>query len=368
MDGVNIGKNPFTGTGIYYPQCTKSELYAYHGVSSRIDPEDYNPRLIASPQEMVASERAFREIWKAGCVYSIRERERRGDIVSSSLFQVADRLAGDDKYVFLNLCEPHSAGSKGYHLVFDPYQLVDEGALVGLDDLQGLYISITEKLGVENRMYVSGWRPWQKDEFEEVAEDVQSVWRIRGREAWIWLEWVQGLRDRSPVNSSALRWTSRMVGARMEYVIGRIASSRKWAADRCELLMPCRLCFDSLVGVVFRKNYYEIEDFVYAYGPPGGEPPPVMSIEQAIIVDGSSGHPMRCPVCIDWMGLPPLEIRGYGAWNPVFPGRVNVPGIEHPVYVMVCQSCGAAILRESWGQLGGVEKYVGQYDDMDLAY
>jgi hypothetical protein len=357
--GKKMRGNPVTGTGVYYPSCTVDNLYAFHGIAGRIDPKDYDRRIISEPQEMMACEKAFRKIWQDGYLYSSRARAAKGEIVDSSMFQVIDRLAGDDGYVFLNICEPHATGHRGYHLVFDPYSLVEKGAIIGMNDLQSFYITITDNLNVNNRFEIESWKDCQVRDFIEMANDVQDVWRVRKQDAVLWLEWIQGIREHYPLSIESLRWVNRQLGAYMHNTIRWITISRGSAAGNAELLFPEKLSLENLVGVVFRKKYYEIEDFVDVYGFPGETPPRAMDIAEACMADRDRGHPIRCPVCRGWMDLPPLEIRD--GFSPVFPGRARIPGIEWPVYVMVCRSCGAAFTLEN-------DEYVGQYDELERVY
>ena len=167
-------ENPTTGTGVYYPPCGPETLYAYHGIASRVDPEQYDRRYVAGPQQLIATEEAFRTIWQQGAVYSAVRRESMGIMGQSSMMFGMDRAAGDDESVFLNVCVPHSAGEKGYHLVFDPYKLVSEGALVGLDDLQGSYMAVADGLGVEDRNDDRAWSRDQLDPLDAASPVVQG--------------------------------------------------------------------------------------------------------------------------------------------------------------------------------------------------
>ena len=363
-------ENPRTGTGVYYPACTEQTLYAYHGISGRVSPEDYDKRFISRPQNLIATEEAFRIIWQRGAVYSSAIREEMGVTEQSSMIFGMDRAAGDDEFVFLNVCKPHSAGELGYHLVFDPYKLVSEGALVGLDDLQGLYMSIAQSLGIEDINNDETWTPEQKDDFRKDAEFVQRVWRMRSAEANDWLEWIQGLREDSPVNRAALRYVSRELGDRRKHIVRWISTNVKSAVNNAELLMPDELPLDWLAGVIFRRNWIEIDDFVAAYGMPGTEPPPALDFSAAHWVSERTGHPARCVRCGDWFYFEPLQIPEDRSlvFSRTYRDRKRIPGTEETLRVMVCSSCGAAFstggfLEDSFTE----EEYVGQYEDLEDA-
>lgn len=365
-----LKENPRTGTGVYYPACTEGALYAYHGIAGRIDPKDYNERLVAGPQKLMATEEAFRRIWQQGFVYSSVVRKEIGVADQSSMFFGMDRAAGDDQFVFLNVCKPHSAGYLGYHLVFDPYKLVSEGALIGLDDMQGIYMSIAGNLEVEDRNDDTTWTEEQKSAFREDVEFAQQVWRMRGGEAIDWLEWVQGLRNKSPVNAAALLYVSRQLDASLENVIKWLATSRQSAINNAEILIPDQLPLDWLVGVIFRKNWIEIDDFVEFYGPPGSEPPPALDFSAAFWVEGRTGHPARCMRCGDWLYLAPLEIpEDRGTWySRIYHDRMVVPGTDKPIRVMRCSSCGAAFDTGGFTEQSfEEEQYAGQFEDLEHA-
>jgi len=366
-----LRENPTTGTGVYYPACGPDGLYAYHGIAARVRPEDFNPRLIAEPQELIATENAFRLIWQQGAVYSATERRRIGLGGQSSMIFGMDRAAGDDDFVFLNVCKPHSAGRLGYHLVFDPYKLVEEGALVGLDDLQGLYMTVADRLRIDDRNDERTWTPEQLEAFLDDARFIQDVWRLSGGEALDWLEWIQGLRDVSPVNAAALRYVSRQVGERSYHQIRWLAENVTSAVGNAEVLMPEVLPLDWLVGVIFRKDWIEIDDFVEVYGEPGTEPPEALEFHHAYWVSGRTGHPARCVECGGYMGLAPMELpestSSYGA-PCVYHDRMKGKWIERPTTVLACRTCGAAY------EMGGkfdtepfkAEKFIAPLEELEF--
>jgi hypothetical protein len=365
-------ENPLTGTGVYYPACSRDVLYAYHGILGKVSEEDYNPKYIYEPQEVIATEKAFRKIWQQGALYSNAARLSMGITDQRSMFFGMDRAAGDDEYVFLNICKPHDAGKWGYHLVFDPRKLISEGALVGLDDLQGLYMSAADRIGIEDRNDDTTWTPEEMDAFREDAEFIQDVWRIKGGEAVDWLNWIQGIAVDSPVNKAALRFVDREVGGRHENIIRWLASSPQSAVGYAEMLMPDVVPLDWLVGVVFRKDWIEIDDFVAVYGPPGEpDPPEPPEIWAAQWIMDRRGHPARCMRCGDWIGLAPLEIpEGTSSYHypRIYRDRMRAEGIDDPIRVMVCQSCGAAFdTGRSFATEGSfrAEKYVAQVGDLE---
>lgn len=366
-----LEKNPRGGTGVYYPACTQQALFAYHGISGKVAPEDHNPTFAYEPQELVATEKAFRHIWQQGAIYSNVARQKLGITDQSSMFHGMDRAAGDNDYVFLNICTPHSAGHWGYHLVFDPYKLVNEDALVGLDDMQGLYMTIAERLGIEDRNDDSTWTTEELDAFLEDAIFAQNVWRMRGDEAIDWIEWVQGLREKSPVNKAALCYVNRQLGAGRENIIRWLASSPESAIRYAEILMPEELSLDWLTGVIFRKNWIEIDDFIAVYGPPGSEPPPALDFWEAKWVTERTGHPARCAQCGDWLSFEPLETpEGASSYHHprVYHDRMRIPGDKDVLNVMRCAQCGSAF------STGGIltrpfdeDEYIGQFDELENA-
>lgn len=362
-----IEKNPKTGTGIYYPPCGPEALYAYHGISGRVDPEKYDSRFVHGPQQLIATEEAFRTIWQQGAVYSSVRRESMGIVGQSSMIFGMDRAAGDDDFVFLNVCVPHSAGERGYHLVFDPYKLVAEGAIVGLDDLQGSYMQVAQNLGIENWNNDSTWSPEQLDDFEKLAEKIQQAWRLEGQDAGFWLEWIQGLVSAYPINLEPIYAIDEYIGGRHESIIKWMSESRKSAVSYAELLVPDELPLEWLVGVIFRKNWVPIEDFIQEYGPPGTEPPPAPEFHEAHQIEGSTGHPAKCPRCGDWIGLTTLEVPGWG--SSVFRDSMRLKGSDDNDDVMnliVCLSCGAAFRMHGFGDNSfSAEEYVGHIDDFE---
>jgi len=354
---------------VYYPACC-GKLFAYHGISGRPDPGQ-KMQYIYEIYELMATEEAFRTIWKQGVLYSYAERVARGDTGPSSMIFGMDKVAGDDEFVFLTVCKPHSVGHRGYHLVFDPYQLVDNGAQIGLWDLQSFYMAMAEHLGVQDRNDDTTWTQEQIEKFVEDAEFVKSVWRISDGEAVSWLRWIQGLLKKSPVNANALRYVARMVADIGYHNIRWLSTDRKAALGRSELLVSGALPLDLLVGVIFRGQWMEIEDFVRYYGPPGSEPPPALEPHQAIHVLNSNGYPIKCPKCQGWMNLEPLVIpESSWAYGRVWRDNMMGPGMEYPIRVMVCGTCKGA-----FGYTGSkyylyddpfiAEEYIGQIDDME---
>jgi len=356
-----VDHNPESGTNLYYPACTIERLYAYHGINAYVAAEDYKPNLSSSTQNVVATENAFRHIWQEGVIYSNERREQMDDNASSSMIFGLDAAAGDGSYVFMNVCKPHSAGEKGYNLVFDPYTLVEHGALVGLDDLQGIYMDIATSMGLEAAPRGLDWTPGQAGKFLAEAEWAQEIWRASGGEATRWLEWLQGLREEFPLSPELLRWYERHAGDWKYRSIQWMTQSQESALDRAEVLMPDELSLDLLTGVIFRRDYYDIEDFVEAYGPPGTEPPPALDFYEARIIEDKAGNPIRCPRCGGWFVHPPLVIDRQ-PWG--MRDRFKVPGREYGVYGTVCQSCGAVFHREH--MKGLVEdEYLGQKDELE---
>lgn len=359
-------ENPKTGTGVYYPPCGPEALYAYHGIAGRIDPEKYDRRYVAGPQQLIATEEAFRTIWQQGAVYSAVRRERMGITGRSSMIFGMDRAAGDDDFVFLNVCVPHSAGEKGYHLVFEPYTLVAEGAILGLDDLQGSYMAVADDLKVEDRNDDRTWTYEQLAKFEELAEQIQDAWRIEGVDAGFWLEWVQGLLSKYPINLEPIYAIDDHIGGRHENIIRWMSEARASAIRYAELLMRDELPLEWLVGVIFRKNWIEIDDFIQEYGPPGTEPPPAPEFHEAHQIEGSTGHPAKCAQCGDWMNVPPLEVSS-GWRSGVFRDRMKSKDTGEVMNLMVCKACGAAFKQPGIRDESAFasEEYVGQLEDFE---
>jgi hypothetical protein len=362
-----VEENPKTGTGVYYPHCGPDALYAYHGIAARIDPEKYDPKLVAGPQRLIATEEAFRTIWQQGVVYSAVQREKQGIAGQSSMLFGMDRAAGDDDYVFLNVCTPHSAGEKGYHLVFDPYQLVSEGTIVGLNDLQGSYMSVADHLRIEDRNDDSTWSYDQLVEFQTQAQMIREAWRLSGRDAELWLDWVRGIIEKYPIDLEPIHAIDEYIGGHHENIIKWMSESRQSAIRQAELLIPDELPLEWLVGVIFRKQWVEIDDFIEAYGPPGTEPPPALEFYEAFRIDDSlSAHPAICPRCGDWMNLPLLEVPESSWWGAGVFREMKSKDSGKSVMLMVCKSCGAAFKRPLFGETPfDEEEYVGQIEDFE---
>lgn len=360
-------KNPRDGSGVYFPGC-RERLFAYHGVAARATlPE--KQVYVYEMYEVVATEEAFRSIWKEGFLYSHAERVARGEAGPSSMIFGMDKVAGDDEFVFLNICKPHGTGRIGYHFVFDPYQLVDNGAQIGLWDLQSFYMNIAERLEVKDRNDDTTWTDEQVEQFVEDAEFVKSIWRVSDGEAITWLRWIQGVLRKSPVNANALRYVARVVGDIGYHNIRWAATDRDVAARRSELLMPKVLPLELLAGVIFRKQWIEIDDFIRYYGPPGTEPPPAIEVHDALQISDSVGHPAKCSRCGGWIDLEPLEIKK-SSWSSGYPWKNDqkCPGIGHPITILVCKSCGGAFGRRE--KIFGFnddpfkpEEYICQYEE-----
>jgi hypothetical protein len=379
MPVEKIQGNPRTGTGVYYP-ASVDRIFAFHGVCG-YPPWEEQPKYAHELREIVATEEAFRTIWKQGVLLSStvrREFEKSGERVHNSLIFATDAVAGDGQYVFLTVTEPHSIGSKGYHFAFDAYQLVEAGAVIGLDDLGSVfYGSAAEKIGVQNRNDLSTWTPEQIEEFRERIRPVQEVWRISGEKALDWLDWVHGKRASNPVSAKAIRTAANKVTgtgrwAKIgEHTVEHVTKDRR-SSRKAELLVPRTLLLDMLVGVIFRKNWVEIQDFVEAYGLPGTEPPPALDPWQANKL-GSYGHPARCKRCGDWIFYDPLSIKeGSSVFDPVWRSDMKVPGVEQPIMVIRCNSCDAAFGHRSGDFSSSYdpfldEEYLGQFGDMKYA-
>lgn len=372
-----IHKNPTTGTGVYYP-ASVDRVFSFHGISGR-PPRGVKLEYAYELHEIVATEEAFRTIWKQGVLLSStvrKECEEFGERVHNSLIFATDVAAGDDQYVFLTITEPHSIGSRGYCFGFDAHQLVGAGAVIGLSDLGSFFYGrATEKIGVKDRNDLSTWTPEQIRQFKEIIKPAQDVWRISGEKAIDWLDWVLGKRAKNPVSARAIRTSANKVTGTGRYEgIGEhniewISQDRR-SARKAELLVPRMLYLDMLVGVIFRKNWVEIQDFVDFYGSPGAEPPPALEPLQARAL-GSSGHRARCDRCGDWIYHDPMYIPERSSiYSPVWHDRMKVPGIEVHVTVMRCDSCDATFgyRDHDFGSFGDSlvgEEYLGQYSDME---
>jgi hypothetical protein len=170
-----------------------------------------------------------------------------------------------------------------------------------------------------------------------------------------------------------LRWVYREINQKPWYLIDKLATNRKVALNEAELLFPWMLPLSACVGVIFRRDYYKIDDFIQYYGPPGGlsEPPPPPSLSQARYVEDHTGHPMRCPRCGEWMlyepgWLPGRDEWSYGRMSVIGYGRKAIPGYEYPQDVWYCRKCDAAFLRGIDGTYKPIE-YIGQYHDLEDA-
>lgn len=372
-----IHKNPTTGTGVYYP-ASVDRIFSFHGINGR-PPRGVKLQYAHELYEIVATEEAFRTIWKQGALLSStvrQECEEAGEKVHNSLIFATDIAAGDDQYVFLTITEPHSIGSRGYCYGFDAHRLVEAGAVIGLSDLGTLFYGrATEKIGVKDRNDLSTWTPEQIQQFKELIRPARDVWRISGEKAIAWLDWILGKRAKNPVSARAIRTAANKVTGTGRYEsIGEhniewISQDRR-SSRKAELLVPRMLYLDMLVGVIFRKNWVGIQDFVDFYGNPGTEPPPALEPLQAHALE-SSGHPARCSRCGDWIYHDPMYIpeRSY-MYSPVWHDRMKVPGVERPIMIMRCDSCDAAFgYRDSdFGSFGDPflsEEYLGQYSNME---
>jgi hypothetical protein len=361
-------ENPVTGTGVYFP-ASSGCVYAFHGVQgypSKGEKLQYTYEL----HERVATEEAFRTVWRQGYLASNQarqDRERPGERIHNSMIFATDAVAGDDAYVFLTVTEPHNVGRIGYHFAFDAYDLVRAGAVIGLSDLGTFFYGrLSEQLGVPDRNDLSCWTADHIEQFQERIRPVQDVWRLDCDRAIAWLDWVHGKRKKNPVSARELRQSAGLINDVGEHNIKYIAKDTG-SARRAELLVPDTLAFDNLQGVIFRKNWVEIGDFLDAYGSPGSEPPPALD-PLGVHMLPDTGNPARCPQCRDWMNLRPLEVperyRARSAWHD----RMQGPGVDKPATVLVCGSCHAVFGSPEMGWDGSrnpfrAEQYLGQYED-----
>jgi hypothetical protein len=133
--------------------------------------------------------------------------------------------------------------------------------------------------------------------------------------------------------------------------------------------MPRVLSLDWLIGVIFRKNWVKIDDFIEHYGPPGTEPPEALDFHFAHWVSERTGHPARCARCGGWMYLAPLDLpESASSWGPrVYHDRMRVPGFDNPIRVMECKSCGAAFAVPPGYKEGPfeIEEFVGEFEDLE---
>ena len=357
-------RNPLTGTGVYYPVCKPEAPFAFHAVAARVHPDDYDRRLIYEPQEMVATEKVFRDIWKQGAIFSARERVQLGITKQSSMLFPTDIMAGDDKFVYLSLCEPHSAGYRGYHFAFDTVELLNDGANIGIDDLNGFYGTIADNIGVTDKRDLSSWSESQIDLFAEQVLMVQDCFRYSGYEAVEWLKWVMREKDKYPLNVQYMRYVDRYINKSMhhKYIIRNITTSRESALSNAEVLIRHVLPLSFLSGVIFRKVWFDIDDFIQIYGIPGTEPYPVIDISDAVRIYDRSGFPARCVLCGGWLGGNPFEVEKYSSFGirNVHRDRMRVSGESDIIRVYTCQECGASFELDNY-----CERYVGQLEDLE---
>jgi hypothetical protein len=359
-------KNPLTG-GSYHPSC-HNRLIAYHGVSAH--GERYFPG-----SDVIASDMAFHDIWKDGAIYSSEERcHRIGVNTGRSCLFTSDRLAGDGKYVFLTLCKPHGIGSDGYYLAFDAINLVQNGAIVGIEDLNFIYRHIIHDVDPYIDNYRFDEKPtWTRDMISEYTEKVtfvQEVLRLRGRSAKEYLEWISGERKKHPLTEAEIRWVHKELGHHM-HSAGRLVKDREIAASRAEILVDTELPLDLLIGVVFRKKWYEIDDFATAYGMVGTDSKIVMDRTSGYAADNDTGYPNRCRRCGGLVWLPPFETKSQGIWdNTVYRGRMKSKNTGWLGSVMVCKSCGAVFSSDNSDSHYAEEKdnYLGQIDDFEYVW
>jgi len=356
---------------VYYP-ASSDRIFSFHGICGH-PPRGEKLQYSYELHEIVATEEAFRTIWKQNALLSSTMRqtlEAAGEMVHNSLIFATDRVAGDDQYVFLTVAEPHSVGSRGYGFVFDARQLIEAGAVIGLNDLGTFFYGrVAEKIEVPDRNDLSTWSCEQIETFQDRIKPVQNVWRISGQKALDWLDWVKGERVDNPVSAKTLRIAANKVANVGEHNIEWIAQDRR-SARNAELLVPKSLFLDTVVGVLFRKNWVEIEDFVEAYGFPGTDPPQALEPWQAHMLE-SYGHPCRCKRCGNWMLHDPLHIPERSSmWSSIWHDRMKVPGVESPIMIMRCNSCDAAFGHRGDGMSFfndpfTDEEYLGQYSDLE---
>lgn len=282
--------NPFTGAGTYYP-ASDIFLKAYH--------------IITGTDEKVGTvdlEKAFASIWTSGALLSYREREKQSFVEETALFE-RDIIAGDDEYVFLTVCEPYKRQDAIYSFVFDPFVLIEHGGIVRLEDLGTHYLYIVSRINYGGEL----WSENQIREFRKKADLVKSVYDLRSRNAIYWLEWIAGLKKIHPLKYIRFKRFFAEVLPYI-YVSSDIFNSRIHAVDNAELVFPTMLPLNLLTGVIFRRDYYEIDDFVKYYGLPGTVPDEILPRSYEKWVKKRKGHPIRCPRCDEWMGLPPLAL------------------------------------------------------------
>jgi hypothetical protein len=316
--------------------------------------------------ETMSIEATFKNIWKDGAVFSSRERCRKGISSKKSCLFTRDTIAGDDKYVFMTLCKPHSIGKAGYYLAFDAEDLARRGAIVGIDDMDSVYYATIHAVDPNiDRYGIKEIPPWSEDTMKEYLEKIefaQEIFRLHGKRAIEYLKWIRGIRKDNPITEAEVRWVDRELNIlHYLYTSGTLVNSRSSAVNSAEILVEKALPLDRLIGVIFRRKWYTIRDFSDAYGVIGKESNVALGPH-----DAPRGYPHRCPRCRGLVWRSALASSRDESWSPVHRDRVKAAWMKYPVYVIVCQSC-SAVFNSSHGNnpLQNEDAYLGQIEDFE---
>ena len=361
--------NPWTGTGVWYP-ASENVLLAYHGVQGKAIVGGDPPYMSQSH----GAETSFRNIWMYGEILSFREREDRGIKTQRSLFGDLDKIAGDDRYVFLRPSFPHAAGEYGFNFIFDVNYLVKNGALISLEDLGGSYMQIARNMAYDFSIHPEKMSLREKKQFLQTAHIIQQIWRLKGKKALQWTDWVMGKTERYPVDIYQLKYAMEL--AKESYydnIIRWISTSQESATKSAEILVRDSLPVEWACGVIFRKNYFKIDDFVSFYGMPGEAPPkdlsPMQPYEHRAYVEDRTGVPGKCPVCGEWLRRHPLE-KVKTSWFSRTLTNVKHPKTGKKTRAYVCQSCGATFAPHSQlaKQFFRSDEYLGNIAELEKIY
>ena len=216
--------NPKTLAGSEYPDT----CYAYHAILT---------------ESAAEAAQVFQDIIAADALVSLDELQ-----ITSEHTYPTDIVAGDTGYVFLSLGKPTDIRQdQGYIFVFDPKQLVEFGAIVGMMDLDPAYRRLALDAG--EKLWEDEYEHWDfefhdPDRVRTTFTQLQAATRLSGHAALRWIDWVCGDGpEPADLITKALEFTNR-------YQLFGPPGNPYVAQSMTEILFPKKLPLGLLVGTV----------------------------------------------------------------------------------------------------------------------
>ena len=327
-------RNPISRGRSYFPPWDSG--LAYHAITSGVKWDDV--------------EHYFRQVWESQWILSSEALGACAAVMDT------DVLAGDHENVFLSISQPLGfQQDHGYYLAFDADKLVRGGAKVGVADLldgyQDALAAVREEGDWKNyeKMSPLKWPDGMYERFKDLVRLYQENLRFSGYEAQQWINWCMGGGEPEDLTFYARKFTIDM-----ESDIRPpedIESARRFS----EIIVKDHLNLDKrsgLVGVCFRRIYFELDDF-YRLFTEGAHERLTTDLGGTCF---SSGRPHRCPFCEEPLvpGMTAREVLDADPWVKVY-----LEG--HGMLAVPCEPCGGFVV---FGDAMGHDPY--EVADEDL--